>query len=53
MSGAYANNLNSHIAYYDNIQVVQQEDLVIQQLVKLFVAETKNIQLLDKNNVDL
>ncbi|MCC8418690.1 MAG: hypothetical protein LN590_03800 [Rickettsia endosymbiont of Glossina mortisans submortisans] len=36
---AYANNLNSHIAYCDNIQVEQQEDLIIQKLVKLFAAE--------------
>ncbi|MFA1688557.1 hypothetical protein ABVF33_03475 [Candidatus Rickettsia barbariae] len=39
ISRAYANNLNSHIAYCDNIQVEQQEDLVIQKLVKLFVTE--------------
>ncbi|CAK6515643.1 hypothetical protein [Rickettsia helvetica] len=38
-----ANNLNSHIAYCDNIQVEQQEDLVIQKLVKLFAAETNCI----------
>ncbi|ABV74891.1 hypothetical protein A1C_03005 [Rickettsia akari str. Hartford] len=38
-SRAYANNLNSHIAYCDHIQVGQQEDLVIQKLVKLFAAE--------------
>ena len=42
-SRAYANNLNSHIAYCDNIQVEQQEDLVIQKLVKLFAAETSCI----------
>ncbi|BDU60538.1 hypothetical protein FLA4_09480 [Candidatus Rickettsia kotlanii] len=36
---AYANNLNSHIAYCNNIQVEQQAYLVMQKLVKLFVTE--------------
>ncbi|HJD55742.1 MAG TPA: hypothetical protein LFW21_03740 [Rickettsia endosymbiont of Pyrocoelia pectoralis] len=42
-SRAYANDLNSRIAYCDNIQVEQQEDLIIQKLVKLFAAKTNCI----------